>query len=55
MDPSRRDTLLRYVEESIPTNQYSPVTIEHIRQDDAQDMINIVWDVSLHLGWMGDG
>ena len=46
MDPSRRNTLLRYVEESIPANQYSPVTIGHIRQDDAQDTINIVWDVS---------
>ena len=49
MDSSRRSLLLRHIETSIPANQYSPVTIQHIPEGDVQDTINIVWDVSKHL------
>ena len=47
MDETRRTQILNYIDLAIPQDAHLSTDISVIPPDDAQDSLNVLWDVSI--------
>ena len=47
MNDTRKDQILTYIDKAIVADQKQPTNIEGIPGTDVQDVLNVLWDVSI--------